>query len=357
MFNYVDPVGGNILAAQGALINYRELVDSFYMRAANIIGTKFQKLESFSLVTSIASVSWPAFPLTAGASYLLIDQRRWELQDEYVEWQVVRDVSGQVTKITFTTELPEYYVALAEISETALVAGIKDAIPGAAPTTDDLFGPGFNPTVASPEERGERFRDQSLDQPSANRPPRKPPNPWTNGDKGILCLLQRFNSTGALFNLLGRCGVPNPDPGIPAASQCSVVGSFCGPARNSDPRICQAAQTASRVPLGISLADAPGINIDRLLGTWRINGVQIDVNDPTQNQGIWTVDRNGRRGTLRISPDVTLDGDSVDFGAQVSRVLEVSAKVVTASVGNISPMAAGQMPVRGGVQLKSRSVQ
>ena len=347
MFNYVDPVGNGILVAQGALSNYRELVDSFFTNGANIASSMFEKLERFPSSATPGSVPWPAFPLTAGVSNIQIDQRRWELQDEYVEWRVTRDAGGQVSTVSFTTELPEYYEALAEISEAALVAGIQDAIPGAAPTTVELFGSGFDPSLATPAERASRFLARAFS-PNGS----KPANPWNNGDKGILFLLQQFNTTGALFNLVGRCAVPNP--AIPAANQCAAVGGFCGPSRNSDPRICLAAQNASRVPNAITLSDAPGIHIVKLLGTWRLNGGQFDINDPNLNHGVWKIDRNGRRGTLRLPANVTLDGDPVETGAQVSKVLEVAANVLTISPGSLLPSVASSVPLRASAQLGSR---
>jgi len=348
MINYVDPVGNGILAAQGALANYRELVDSFYTSAANIGGTMFEKIERFPPAATPGSIPWPAFPLTALVSDLQIDQQRWEKQDEYVEWRVTRDAGGQVSTVTFTTELPEYYEALAEVSEAALVAGIQDAIPGAAPTTVELFGSGFDPALATPEDRASRFLARALS-PSGG----KPANPWNNGDKGILFLLQQFNTTGALFNLVARCAVPNP--AIPAANQCAAVGGFCGPSRNSDPRICLAAQQQSRVPLAITLADSPGIHLVNLLGIWRLNGIQFDINDFTANHGIWKIDRSGHRGVLRIPANVTLDGDPVDTGAQVSRFLQVAANVLTVSLGSLLPTVSSGTPLRASVQLGSRN--
>lgn len=350
MFNYVDPIGNGILAAQGALTNYRELINSFYTLGENISGTMFEKVERFPSSATSGSVPWPAFPLTAGVSDVQIDQQRWEKQDEYVEWRVTRDAAGQVSTVTFTTELPEYYEALAEVSEAALVAGIQDAIPGAAPTTVELFGTGFDPSLATPAQRASRFLARALS-PNGN----KPSNPWNNGDKGILFLQQQFNTTGALFNLVGRCAVPNP--AIPAANQCAAVGGFCGPSRNSDPRICQAAQDQSRIPLAITLADEPGIHIVKLSGTWRLNNVQFDINDPTANQSIWKIDRNGHRGTLRLPANVTLNGNPIDTGAQVSRVLEVTANVLTVSPGNLLPTVASGVPLRSSVQLSSRTKQ
>ena len=60
-------------------------------------------------------VSWTAFPATL-RSIVPTERERWALadrdrrvQDEYCEWAVTRDAGGTITRVTFTTELPEYW--------------------------------------------------------------------------------------------------------------------------------------------------------------------------------------------------------------------------------------------------------
>ena len=67
-------------------------------------------------------ITWPAFPriieLQAAG-----DKQRWraadgsrDVQDEYCEWSVTRDpATDKITKITFTSEGPEYWQFLAAV--------------------------------------------------------------------------------------------------------------------------------------------------------------------------------------------------------------------------------------------------
>ena len=146
MFNYSDPTAKGVLAAQGALDNFREAMEAQYETATDS-DNAFEKLETIPVGSPTEFIEWVGFPVTANASDSEIDSERFVFQDEYVEWHVDKDTNGSVLQVTFTTEFPEYYEALAEVSEAALVAGIQDAIPGANPTTKELFG-NLDPSTA-----------------------------------------------------------------------------------------------------------------------------------------------------------------------------------------------------------------
>lgn len=320
MFAYTDPTGTNFLDSQDALDEYRAIIDGFYRMSARVSSSGFTLLDAFdnlpTATSRIDSIPWRAFPITASASFDEIDKERFRWQDEYVEWRVEKSAAGKTTQIIFTTEFPEYYQALARISVNALIAGIQDVIPGANPTLDELFGSGFNPEVTDGEDRAQRFR-QNLTT-----------NPWNNGQKGILCLTQQFNTAGALFNLADKCAIQRV--GIPSSAVCGAVGGACGPGRNSDPVICQASQNTVRSSRAISLVDPVGIRIKELLGSWEIGGVPVDINDNNDNQGAWIISRNGRRAVLDVTKGVTLGGSAITSGAQVSNELQVEADVISA---------------------------
>jgi hypothetical protein len=107
-------------------------------------------------------------------------------------------------------------------------------------------------------------------------------------------------------------------------------GCSCGPGRNSDPVICQAAQNTARSSRAISLVDPVGIRIKKLTGSWEIGGVAVDINDFSSNQGIWVISRNGRRAVLDLTKGVTLGSSAITSGAQVSNELQVEAAVISA---------------------------
>ena len=318
MFAYTDPA--KTLKPAKALAHYRQSLHQAYQAHATLAKSAFTLLEAFDEVAAakkrVDRVEWIAFPKTALVSNDEIDADRFRFQDEYVEWRVEKTPAGKPTAITFTTDFLDYYQALAMVGLPALKTAIAAVIPGASPTAKELFGPGFNPTTAQPEARGRMFRRFATE------------NPWNDGRKGILCLAQPVNTLGALFGLVGPAAVPNP--AVPAGGICATLGGNCVPERNSDPSIAAAVQTLARSARGLSLADPVGIEIVRLAGIWRVGANVLDINDPAGNQGVWTISRRGRRATLRVAPNLTLDDEPIRSGAQVASVLTVQAAVISA---------------------------
>src|SRR3954451_15560238 len=244
LFAYTDPTGGGFLAQSGALDIYRELLDEQYERFAKVGDSAFALLEAFDELSSGTSavrqiVDWRGFPISAQGTFAEIDSNRLLFQDEYIEWWIEHDSQGNLSRVTFTTEFPEYFEAIAQVGTNELKREIQNIIPGANPTDKELFGAGPDPATVSGRTRARRFRDNLRS------------NPWNVGPKGILCLAQQFNTLGALFNLVGICGIDQPN--FPAGAVCANVGGACGPGRNSDPAICQAVQQLAKINFACSL--------------------------------------------------------------------------------------------------------
>jgi hypothetical protein len=318
MFAYSDPTGIGILERERALQNYRQLVHTLYRQEARKANSAFTLLSAFDDLhndpeTIVNTVDWAAFPKISKGTDAQIDADRFRHQDEYIEWRVEHNSSEQIVRITFTTELFEGFQALAEVGESALVRAIQDIIPAANPSTVELFGPGFNPSNASADARGQQFVFHRTS------------NPWNNGKKGILCLGQQNNTMEALLVLVGDCGVNRlVDP----AQVCAL--SSCVPGRNSDPSVCAAVQQLAQSDRVISLVDPVGIRILELRGIWKRNGQQIDINDATQHSDVWSISRNGRRAVLNVGSGLTMGDDPIVSGAQVARALFVGASVISA---------------------------
>ncbi len=330
MFAYSDPVGTGLLAQTGTLADYQGMVHRFYRQFARLRRSAFTLLDAFDGVAAARTdtVTWIAFPRTVVGSDRDIDTNRFTggaadagLQDEYVEWRVDRDPAGAIKTITFTTELPEYYEALAGAGLDALVTAISAVHPGAAPTTAELFGVGFNPATASKAARQSQFVAHL------------PNNPWQNGAKGILCLQQGNNTMFALFNLVGQCSIQLPGSSTSACT--NAQSGACGEGRNSDPNICTAAQDLCRDSKVLALTDPVGIRIIELGGIWKLEGQQIDIN----NSQFWSITRNGRRGVLTAAPGLTLGDRTIETGTEVSRVLKVGASVVSAPANAVPSWA------------------
>lgn len=319
MFAYSDPTGTGFLQRSRALQDYRTSLALLDKQFAGETGSAYALREAFDALApgttaDVATVSWSAFPVAVTRPPGEIDRDRFSLQEEYIEWQA-ESANGALTRVTFTTEFAVYYEALAMAGAKAVKQEIARLYPGAAPTDAELFGTGFKPATAGASARGRRFVEHLQD------------NPWNNGGRGILCLAHPANTLGALFGLLGPCGVPQPN--LNPGSVCATP--FCVPGRNSDPAVCIAAQNLARGDRSFSLQDPFGIRIIRLEGEWSVDGNLVDVNDEAANGGIWKVTRNGRRGTFTFQGDVRLDGAAVTTGADLARQLFVGADVVHAA--------------------------
>lgn len=324
MFDYSSPAGTSLLSDSGALLIYRQFLESENISGAAASSSLFESLEAFSRIApskvSSPRQDWTAYPLSKSASSdISIDQNRKSLQDEYVEWRVERN-NMKVTRITFTTQFVEYFIALAAVGMDKLVAGVKESEPNATPTAQDLFGIADvnNIDSLSPTQRANTYFSHSF---ASNA------NPWNNGEKGILHLSQPANTLGALYGLLVPCAEPRPT--IPLANICR--GGFCAPGRNSDPKICATAQTQARNNRVLTLADPVGIEILDLSGDWEVDGTTVDINDSE----FWTVSLGGRRAVLEVPEGLTLDGDEIETGTQVSRFLEVGASLNVADANDL----------------------
>ncbi len=321
MFPYTDPAGLNFLNKLTVEAAFRRIIDAEYDLAARQDNSAITWLEAFDSVPAaqkkIESISWLAFPIVAGAGVpaAQVDTNRFELQEEYVEWRAERS-GGAVRSVVFTTEFPEYFEAFAEAGHDDLVAAIRQIDPAANPTARELYG--RNTPSADPLQRSTDFRSN------------RQANPWNNGEKGILCLAHGSNTLGALFGLLRACGV-DKSPAPIAATCANAGGGACVVGRASDPTVCSAAQGLAREEKCFTLIDPAGIRILELEGDWTLDDEDIDLNDFANNNGIWKLERGGRRGTLTIPPGLRLGGDPVTSGAQVSRRVRVVAEVVTAA--------------------------
>ncbi|MCU0568164.1 MAG: peptidoglycan-binding protein [Oculatellaceae cyanobacterium Prado106] len=398
MFPYKDPTGTDFLQQQGALDTYRGRLISRYDTASKVANTHFAPIASMHNLKSgkdpdVATVTWTAFPRrNESVSNDQVDRVRTN-QEEYVEW-AVQSSGGKLSSITFTTEFSAYFQTLADHSFNALVAGVKAVIPTANPTVRELLGVDQVPApltadgVVGPATW--KMLEMVLDRPVPDNAPtlrqgsRGEPvvwlqirlrwlnlldgsldgsfgakthaavvaaqkrylgagelfrrnlsnNPWNNGQKGILCMANFSNTLPLLFGLMANCSTPRPN--VRPQEVCNLVGSInCVPGRSSDPFVCVAAQTQALSGNALSLRDPVGIEFRALQGIWRINGQQIDINNPQQNQGIWQLSRGRHRAVLKNVPGLTLDGAPIISGAQVARKLQVGADVVVASKGDV----------------------
>jgi hypothetical protein len=249
-------------------------------------------------------IAWNAFPATL-LKRATSQQQRWrdadasrQVQDEYCEWSVERDPDGVITRITFTTEVPEYFEHLAARDPDRLLELYRE-LSGTEVRLDQLIV-------------GGRFRKDNV----VNRS--------TTGR--LVHLIQPSNNLRAAIVLAAQATVLRKDAaGEPVTTAQELVrcGGLGEPLRNSDPQIAGAVNDAAATGAEISLQDPMGLYIDGLL----IGGMATpDGEDPAT---FWTIERGTAEHTLRASyavpadrgyrvGDITADGRRIQFGAQLA---------------------------------------
>ena len=250
------------------------------------------------------AISWTAFPALL-LQQATSQQQRWadadatrERQDEYCEWSVERDADGVITRVTFTTETPEYFAHLAERDPDRLLAAYHELV-GSHVRLDELIV-------------GDVYR---------------PDNVHNRSSRGRLAhLVQRNNTLFAALRLAAPATVLRRDAdGRPVThpQELTRCGKLGEPLRNSDPQIASAVNDAAATGAEVCLADPMGLYIHRFL----IGGMETpDGEDPA---ACWTVERGSPTHVLRASysvpaeqgyrvGDITADGRPIRFGAQLA---------------------------------------
>jgi hypothetical protein len=228
------------------------------------------------------------------AAYEAAESR--DVQIEYLEWHVER-TGDTVTRVTFTTETPEYWRLLAARHPDVVLA---------------LYRRLVSPEVTA----ADLFSDGRYD----------PDNVW-NTDRGIVHYVMPINSMG---DLLGVSQEIEP-------SQHAVDGYDALPysrATGADARINFDVWAMSRQGLSVATADPPGLY---MVG-WSDAGWTKPDGTPVGDY--WTVVRGARGAAVRVVyevpddegfqvGDIRIGGRPIEFGSQIAEHITMSAHVVS----------------------------
>jgi hypothetical protein len=261
-------------------------------------------------------IVWGAFPATITAVHGL-GARRWDIaeasrsrrdglgHDEYCEWGVERDSDRKIVRVTFTTEVPEYWDHIARTDPELLLALYRE-MAGTQVQLDDLFRNGRY-------LRRNRWNDVVA--PDGRSVPARP-----------IHFLHRSNTLDAAIKLARDATVLRHDrDGQPVLDRhqlvtCSALGD---PLRNSDPQIAQVVNEAVAESLQVTLKDPLGLYVDGL------QSAGIVAPDGTDAIEFWHVERGTEEHTVRASfavppdkpyvvGDLTIDGRPITRGGQVA---------------------------------------
>lgn len=269
-----------------------------------------------------APIAWPAFPARVrrevgpgAARWDQADSSRDE-QDEYCEWSVERGEKDKITRITFTTEVPEYWEHVAEQDPDLLLQLYRQHV-NPAVKLDDLF------------ESGAYVRR----------------NQWNTSTQGRLAhLVQRSNNLGAAVQLVAEATVLRKrDDGTPVTDRQELVacGGLGDPFRNSDPQIAEIVNDAAALGTEVTMLEPVGLYLDGLLSGG------IETPDGADAADFWHIERGTPAHAVRatfavpegrgyVVGDIKVNGRPITRGAQVADKVRIRTHAVV-KPGNHQP--------------------
>ncbi len=227
-------------------------------------------------LSETALIDWPGVPLRPvdclgrRPAHALLDwsgrrgdEGRRRLQEEYLEWRVVRARDGRILRVELTTELPEYWRVLAGYAPQALLDAVAELAcePGIDPCT--VYGE-VDPFArdTTPERREEAFAAQMLDDGASS--------PYNTGERAICCMVQPTNTLQAMIALAAAAGVAREvtdrrsgrTRSPTAAEAIALFPQAAQQGRASDPLIAERIGRLAWEGRLIGFDDSPGIYIE-----------------------------------------------------------------------------------------------
>jgi hypothetical protein len=222
--------------------------------------------------------------------------RGW--QDEYCEWSVTRDATGNITSVMFTCENPEYWFTLWEVNPAKVLQLYQQLVGPAVQMQDLCLKDGSGNVVVDP----------ATGQPAYN-----PLNKWNSGtvssaqSGGAVHLTSSPNTLGAEYDLAAAGTMPRSKDGEPVTSASALVcfAKYGKIGRHSDPTIGQSVNqlinyTQALPKARATLTNPPGLYMQ----TPDFTGFKTP--DGTPAKQFWTV----VRGTL-ADPNIPDDIDRI----------------------------------------------
>ena len=260
----------------------------------DIIGEKTISWMGFPrrvLLPNLRDNKWEAYKIADNANR----KDRGHEQDEYFEWYVHKD-DDAITKITFTTELHNYYEEMWEFDPEKVVEIYKYTLEKPV-KKDDLMNSNGSYDIL---------------------------NRWNTTD-GIMHLTQGINTLEAAIGLAQAMGMNPPD----AANNYQANPNYATTTTSVDPRVDYDVHMLLRKKLYVSLQEPIGIYI---FG-WDNSGIIQPDGSPAPSE--WWQPKRGSNGkVVRLEysvpkalgfqvSDLTIGGHKIQYGAQLAEHITV----------------------------------
>jgi phosphatidylserine/phosphatidylglycerophosphate/cardiolipin synthase-like enzyme len=269
--------------------------------------------------SQVAVIAWNAFPRQVRSSSLS-DKQRWRtadsdrnVQDEYCEWSVTRDpVTRKITRVTFTSEGPEYWQVLAALDPDKVL---------------ELYRQFVSPEV----RREDLFAGGEYD----------PRNRFNNStSRGAMHLIQAANTLGAEIELGAAATIRRAVNGaeVTGAQELIVCSRYGEPGRNSDPHIGEQVNALARQKADITINNPVGLYLHEF------NPVGWTTPDGTNARDFWKFVRGKDGHFVRavyevpagkgyVVGDIRIAGRPIEFGAQIADFITIKLEGLATRIG------------------------
>jgi hypothetical protein len=221
-------------------------------------------------------------------------------QHEYLEWHVTRDARSRITKVTFTTETPEYWEALAETEPEIVLKRYRELVDPAVQRRD-LF-----------DSAGRYVRD----------------NPW-NHARGIVHFIMRINGMSPLI----KAEQDTPIRGRVADNYDAMPLAFA----NGTP-LYTSADARFSLDIGVLSRQGLSLTVREPVGLYMIDWDDTGWEKPdgTPVGDYWRVVRGRPDAALRLEyavprsegfvvGDIRIGGRPIRYGGQLAEHITVMA--------------------------------
>jgi hypothetical protein len=309
------------------------------------------------------AVDWSGFPIRLqtcldGSFRKTLRFLDWQLgnvdagrpigHEEYLEWRVVRNGAGKITRMEFTTEIREYWQILAKYHPTKCLRLLGRFAGERIAAFEDVYG--RDPEQMTLEERLESFQGNMF-APNGTAPK----SPYNNGRRAIAFMCKAVNTLSAAIQLASFAAFPyqaeETDGTIRSITGSEAIAFTKQNAldcRNSDPTIVSSVIDLAVSGRYLTLDDPPGVYIldvqhEKILLPDRSGSIPHDwfeFQRGSRNEG-----ERSQRLVFEVPPsqgftisdliDEEID-DPIAFGGQIAKKILVGLYVRVSAPGAAS---------------------